>query len=62
MTALRFNVGVRVAVDIHGCQVGAALDAHAQPTTSPVLGLSRHITITGRGEVLQAEQQAAPLL
>lgn len=62
MSALRFNVGVWVAVDVHGCQVGAAFDAHTQPATSPLLGLARHIAITGRGEVLQAEQQAASLL
>lgn len=60
--ALRFNVGVRVAVDIHGCQVGAAFDAHAQPATSPLLGLALDVAVGGRGEVLQAEQQAASLL
>lgn len=59
---LRFNVGVRVAVDIHGRQVGAALDAHTQPAPGPLLGLALHVAITGRREVLQAEQQAASLL
>lgn len=62
ISALRFNVGVWVAVDIHGRQVGAAFDSHAQPATSPVLGLALRIAVAGRGEVLQAEQQTASLL
>lgn len=42
--------------------MGAALDSHAQPAASPLLGLALHVALSGRGEVLQAEQQATPLL
>lgn len=62
MSSLRFNVGVWEAIDVHGRQVGAAFNAHAQPSTSPLLGLALHIAVAGRGEVLQAEQQTASLL
>lgn len=58
---LRFNVGVGESVDVHGGQVGAALDAHAQPAAGP---LTRPLAVGGvdRGHVLQAQQQAASLL
>lgn len=59
---LRFNVGVWVTIDVHRSQMSAAFDPHAQSATSPLLALILHITFCGRGEILQAEQQAAPLL
>lgn len=62
VSALRFYVGVRVAVDVHGCQVGAAFDTHTQTATSPVFGLALDVAVGGRREVLQAEQQTASFL
>lgn len=62
MSDLRFYVGVREAVDVHGCQVGTAFDAHTEPTPSSLLGFALQFAVAVRGEVLEAEQQTAPLL
>lgn len=62
MACLRFNVGVGETVDVHGCQMGAALDAHTQSATSSLLGLALQVAIGGWREELEAEQQASSLL
>lgn len=62
MSHLRFNVRVREAIDIHGCQVGAAFDAHTQSATRSLLGLALQIAVEVWREELKAEQQTTSLL
>lgn len=42
--------------------MGAAFDAHAKPSTGPLLALTLHVAVSGGRQILKAEQQTTSLL
>lgn len=58
-----FDVGVGEPVDVHSCQVGAALHAHAETPAAPDLA-SVYVFVlrVERRQKLQGEEETSPLL